>query len=223
MGVVRFTPWQPMDQFLFRTEPRQKKITLGWMGVHFSKRYQPLAEDHDKLRNSRLFQLARPTMIKADLEAYCLSHETEQHDTKAFIEFHNFRAIGYYKDIMGLPGAVQPWIPDGMSNHTPAFGGFQADWALWYTVADPDRPGQPLAEDAFERNWVLANVTPTNDPKKNVFHHIVKNHEGELRSMDKGEWVKMQGVPPDVLFHPQYATDSSQFWLMLRLLRYYHW
>ena len=198
----------------FRIAPRQRKLTQGWKGVHFgSKRFQPLAEDHVQVRNSRIAELAHPMMIKGDFNAYCNWYKTERFEEKPFIEFHNFRAIGYYKDIMGLPGAVEPWIADGMSKHMPVYGGDKQDWALWCAVADPDNPGQPLATDVFERKWAQANTTPTNNPIKNVFHHIIKNHEGELRSMENGTWVRVHGVPPDALFHEQFAMDASQFWM----------
>lgn len=192
-----------------RKEPKQRKV--GNVRQFFNKRFQPLAEDHSYLRYTRIAQLASPMNIKADFNAYTSKYRTENHDEKAFVEFHNFRAIGYYKDILGLPGAVQPWIPDGMSDQMPEFFKNKTDWALWMVLADPDHPGQPLAGDVFERDWARRTTTPTGNPVKDLFHHIVKNHEGELRSMDQGKWVKMWGVPPDALLHPQFSMDHQQF------------
>ena len=96
------------------------------------------------------------------------------------IEFQNLRALGYYKDLLGLKGAVQPTIPDGVADIVPAFGGNEDRWILWTSLPDTNRPGQPISPLDFENDWAQPRTTPTNDPHKDLLHHLFQNHAAEL-------------------------------------------
>ena len=135
------------------------------------------------------------------------SHGTTERD---FIEYHNFRAIGYTKDLLGLPGAVQPTIADGVVNVVPAFGGDKSRWILWTVMPDTNQPGVPISLEDFESDWVQQKTTPTNVPHKDLLHHLIQSHAGELRALGTGNWKRCEGRPCEALFHWQYAMSSQE-------------
>ena len=95
-----------------------------------------------------------PWAIQAHQAAYTQRYACEP-DSKgtterAFIEFHAFRGIGYLKDILGLPGAVQPTILDGVAYTVPAFGGNKDRWILWTSMPDTNQLGLPISLIDFE-------------------------------------------------------------------------
>ena len=115
--------------------------------------------------------------IRADLRTYIqkLECEPDSHGTteRFFIELHNFRAVGYYKDLLGLKGAVQPTIPDAIVNVLPAFGGNKDRWILWMSLPDTNRRGQPISPLDFEIDWVQPKTTPMNNPHKDLLRHLL--------------------------------------------------
>ena len=159
-------------------------------------------------------QIARCLAIRADLHACSrkFACEPDSHGTteRSFIEFHNFRAIGYYKDLLSLEGAVQPTIPDGITNTLPAFGGDKDHWILWMSMPDTNQLGHPISPLQFQLEWVQPTTTPTNDPHKDLLHHLFQIHAAELRSVGKGTWTKHHGQPPEPLFHPQFSVTEEE-------------
>ena len=105
-------------------------------------------------------------------------------------------AVGYYKDLLGLKGSVQPTILDMITNTVPAFGGDNDRWILWTSMPDTNRLGHPISPLQFELELVRPETTPTNDPHKDLLHHLFQAHAGELRAVGKGTWAKHHGQPP---------------------------
>ena len=91
-----------------------------------------------------------------------------------FIEFHSFRALGYYTDLLGLKGAVQPTIPDGIADILPALGGNKDRWILWTSLPHSNRPGQPINPHDCEIDWLQPKTTPTNAAPAENFSEKIK-------------------------------------------------
>jgi hypothetical protein len=182
-----------------RKTPRQLKVGR----VRPTSSFKPLAEYMPDIRCSMIEQIACCLAIRADLYACSrkFACEPDSHGTteRSFIEFHNFRAIGYYKDLLSLEGAVQPIILDGTTNTLPAFCGDKDHWILWMSMPDTNQPGHPISPLQFRIEWVQPTTTPTNDPHKDLLHHLFQSHAAELRSVGKGTWTKHHGQPPRAL------------------------
>ena len=134
---------------------------------------------------------------------------------RKFVEFHHFRGIGYYKDVLGLPGAVCPSKPDGMSTKLPVFGTDKNSWVLWSSLPDTNSAsGKPITPEDFEATWLSHATTPTGNPHKDLLHHLMQNHAGELAALTDGTWRSLRGQPPEALFHAQFAVDFDQYWLI---------
>ena len=87
--------------------------------------------------------------------------------------FTGVRAVGYYKDLLGLNGAVQPTILDGITSAVPAFGGDKDRWILWTSTPDTNRLGHPIGPLQFDLESVRPKTTPTNDPRNDMLHRLL--------------------------------------------------
>ena len=77
-------------------------------------------------------------------------------------------------------------------------------------MPDTNRPGWPISFHDSESEWVQPETTPTNDPHKDLLHHLIQSHAGELRAVGSGSWKRFYGQPPEALFHPQFASTPEQ-------------
>ena len=136
-----------------RKHPKQTKVGR----VRRVDKFKPLAEDVDNVRFQMIERFAYPMAIDAQSNAFTHRFACEGRTThRSFVEFHSFRAIGYYKDILGLPGAVTPTIADGITGVLPAFGGNKDRWILWTSMPDTNRPGEPISLHDFQIDWGAA-------------------------------------------------------------------
>ena len=107
-------------------------------------------------------QIACCLASRADLQAcsrkFACKPDSQGTAERSFIELRSFRAIGYYKDLLSLEGAVQPTIPDGITNTLPAFGGDKDHWSMRMSMPDTNQLGHPVSALQFELEW----VQPTN-------------------------------------------------------------
>ena len=116
----------------------------------------------------------------------------------------HFRAVGYYKDLLSLEGAVQPTILDGITNTLPAFGGDKDHWIMWMSMPDTSQLGHPISPLQFQLEWVQPTTTPTNDPHKDLFaplgsascSRVAISRQGD---MDKASWAAPRALVPSAV------------------------
>lgn len=117
------------------------------------------------------------------------------------------------KDLLDKPGAVQPWLPD---SHVPtfqsAFGDDKRHWVFWQSLPDTNKSGEAISDQDFEYHWASGQPLASSEPRKELIHHLLLKHAGELIQVGEGCWRAYDGsrVPPELLL-PQYSIDEEQY------------
>ena len=79
-------------------------------------------------------------------------------------------------------------------------------WKLGDELPDTDKlTGEPISDWAFHQRW--------NQDARNLMHHLIKKHEGELKELE-GHWVESSDLVssiPDALFDPQFSLNELDF------------
>ena len=175
---------------------------------------QPLADTDNDIRYTRIQDEALWVAIAGDFDTYTNVWLTEakQNQWKSFPTYHHFRGIGYMKDLLGLPGAVLPWLADSyMKSFRSVFGVEKRYWVFWQSLPNTNKQGEAITAEEFHQQWVLKPVGPTDEPRKDLIHHLLSNHAGELVQVGEGEWKVYNGPVPPALFLPQYSIDEEQY------------